>query len=231
MKKIAMVPCRGGSKGIPKKNIYPFNGKPLLYWNIKALLDYGQAEVYLNTDDAEIEKTALEYFGNLITIFNRSERTAKDTATTVELVQEFVEKQDMDNEDILIISQVTSPYLQPEDVRKAVDIIEHGKEKDDFNMLAGKYGSIQSVGYTHKFIYDYCGVCINVKGPHKRRQDWEGTLQRNGCLYVTTAGMIRRTASYTGGNLGQILQPHVWEIDSMGDLLKGEWEIGNTVKE
>lgn len=209
-----MVPCRGGSKGIHQKNIALFNGMPLLYWNIKALLDYGKADVYLNTDDEEIEAVAYDHFGNDINYFDRSIRTARDEATTIEVVQEFIEKVNLENNDILILTQVTSPYLTADDVGIFVRCL-----------LSAHYDSYQSVGRVYKFFYDDFGKCINYDGAHKRRQDWEGTLQRNGCLYVTTAGMIRKTASYTGGNLGQILQPHAWEIDEYADIVYGEAKL------
>ena len=114
---IAMVPMRSGSKSIPDKNIKDFCGKPLFAWNVGTLLECRKQgvvdRVYINSDTQTYHTTVSDYFqdGDL-RYFARSSRTAQDNAVNIDVAQEFIEKTDMENDDILLYVQVTSPYLK-----------------------------------------------------------------------------------------------------------------------
>lgn len=90
MKNIAIIPARGGSKRIPRKNIKPFLGKPIIAYSIEAALGSGVFdEVMVSTDDEEIAAIARKY-GAKVPFF-RSEKTASDTATTVDVLREVLQ--------------------------------------------------------------------------------------------------------------------------------------------
>lgn len=87
--KLAIIPARGGSKRIPRKNIRDFLGNPIIYYSIKAAIDCGYFdEVMVSTDDLEIAEIALK-FGAAIP-FMRSYKAADDEATTIEVIQEVL---------------------------------------------------------------------------------------------------------------------------------------------
>ncbi len=88
---IAIIPARGGSKRIPRKNIKEFCGKPIIAYSIEAALEAGIFdEVMVSTDDEEIADIAKQYGANVP--FMRSEKTSDDHATTADVLLEVLEK-------------------------------------------------------------------------------------------------------------------------------------------
>ncbi|SFH12503.1 pseudaminic acid cytidylyltransferase [Pontibacter chinhatensis] len=91
MKSLAIIPARGGSKRIPRKNIRPFLGKPIIAYSIEAALASGLfAEVMVSTDDEEIAHVAQEYGANVP--FLRSTGASDDFATTAQVLEEVLLK-------------------------------------------------------------------------------------------------------------------------------------------
>jgi N-acylneuraminate cytidylyltransferase len=119
MHTIAIIPARGGSKGIPRKNIKEFCGKPLIAWSIEAALDSKYVdEVYLSTEDEEIAKIG-ERYGAKISI--RPEELSTDTATTKAVLIDFVNRYECD---CLIVLQPTSPIRINGLIDKTIDRFE-----------------------------------------------------------------------------------------------------------
>lgn len=91
MKNIAIIPARGGSKRIPRKNIKPFMGKPIIAYSIEAALGSGLfEEVMVSTDDEEIAEVARQYGAKVP--FLRSVTTANDYATLADVLHEVLEQ-------------------------------------------------------------------------------------------------------------------------------------------
>lgn len=91
MKNLAIIPARGGSKRIPRKNVKPFLGKPMLAYSIEAALATGLFdEVMVSTDDEEIAEVARQYGAKVP--FMRSAETANDYATTDDVLREVIKK-------------------------------------------------------------------------------------------------------------------------------------------
>ena len=89
MKNIAIIPARGGSKRIPRKNIKDFLGKPIIAYSIQAALESGLfEEVMVSTDDEEIVEVARQYGANVP--FLRSEAASNDFATTADVLIEVL---------------------------------------------------------------------------------------------------------------------------------------------
>ena len=89
MKRLAIIPARGGSKRIPRKNIKPFLGKPIIAYSIKAALDSGLFdEVMVSTDDDEITNIAKQFGASVP--FLRSQKNADDFATTIDVIAEVI---------------------------------------------------------------------------------------------------------------------------------------------
>lgn len=91
MKNLCIIPARGGSKRIPRKNIKPFMGKPIIAYSIENAKATGLFdEIMVSTDDPEIVEIAKQYGASVP--FLRSEKTANDYATLADVLQEVVEK-------------------------------------------------------------------------------------------------------------------------------------------
>src|SRR5690242_889142 len=89
MKRIAIIPARGGSKRIPRKNIKLFFGKPIIAYSIEAALNSGLFdEIMVSTDDEEIASISQKYGANVP--FFRSARNADDYATTYDVIKEVL---------------------------------------------------------------------------------------------------------------------------------------------
>ena len=96
MSKIAIIPARGGSKRIPRKNVKLFLGKPIIAYSIEVALKSNLFdEVMVSTDDTEIAKIAIQYGASVP--FMRSDKTANDFATTFDVIQEVLQEYELLN--------------------------------------------------------------------------------------------------------------------------------------
>jgi CMP-N,N'-diacetyllegionaminic acid synthase len=111
MHTVAVIPARGGSKGLKNKNIYPVAGKPLLAWTIlQALASSSIERVFVTTDDQAIAKVASEYGADVIV---RPTELAGDKATSESAIQHAAEVIERDFHipiDVIVFLQATSPY-------------------------------------------------------------------------------------------------------------------------
>ena len=125
--KIAVIPARGGSKRIPRKNIKPFCGKPMIAWSIEAAKSSGLFEhVIVSTDDAEIAEVARQWGAEVP--FMRPEELANDHAGTTPVIahatqwaldQGFVV-------DAVCCIYATAPFVQIDDLKRAWDALNSG---------------------------------------------------------------------------------------------------------
>lgn len=124
MKNLAIIPARGGSKRIPRKNIKEFFGKPIISYSIKAAIDSGCFdEVMVSTDDKEISEISA-HFGALVP-FLRSEATSSDFATTAEVLVEVLEnyKKVAMEFDLACCIYPTAPFVTGTKLKKAHDLL------------------------------------------------------------------------------------------------------------
>lgn len=120
MKNLCIIPARGGSKRIPRKNIKPFMGKPIMAYSIEAALKSELFdEVMVSTDDKEFAEVAKKNGASVP--FLRSEATANDYATTVDVLLEVVEmyKQRGKEFDTVCCLYSTAPFVTSERLREA----------------------------------------------------------------------------------------------------------------
>lgn len=120
MKNLCIIPARGGSKRIPRKNIKPFLGKPMLAYSIEAALSTGLFdEVMVSTDDEEIAEVARQYGAKVP--FMRSSETANDFATTADVLHEVIDRyKDLGQEfEHFCCIYATAPMIQSKDIISA----------------------------------------------------------------------------------------------------------------
>lgn len=117
MKIIAIIPARGGSKRLPRKNIYPIWGKPMLSWSIKAAQDSKYIdEVWVTTEDEEIKKVALEYGAK---VHDRDPLLSGDKVYKMEAIRSCFGDVDS-GEDIVISLQANSPEITADILDSAI---------------------------------------------------------------------------------------------------------------
>ena len=127
---LAIVPARGGSKRLPRKNILELNGKPLIAWSIKAGLESKYVDkVIVSTDDEEIADIAQQYGADVP--FIRPGELATDESTTVDVVLHAIKELALRDEtyDYILLLQPTSPLRTAQHIDEAIDLM-RGRDSD-----------------------------------------------------------------------------------------------------
>lgn len=190
MRTLVIIPARGGSKGIPHKNIKPLNGKPLIYYTIDtARTIVCDEDICVSTDDDEIIEVVERY--GLKVPFKRPDELATDTAGTYEVLLHALNyyEQQGRHYDIVLLLQNTSPFRKAEQVQEAlalytpeVDMVVSVKE-----CAANPYYCVfeeNEDGYLH--------VCKG-DGNIFRRQDAPKVYEYNGAIYIMNAQVLKTT--------------------------------------
>ena len=186
MKNLCIIPARGGSKRIPRKNIKPFLGKPIIAYSIEAALKSGIFdEVMVSTDDVEFAEVAKKYGASVP--FLRSEATSNDYATTVDVLLEVVDryKQQGKEFDVVCCLYSTAPFVTAERLKEAC-----GKLSDKvdgcFTVVEYSYPIQRSLRMNEQGL-------IEIRYPEylkSRTQDLEKTYHDAGQFYfMKTAAM------------------------------------------
>jgi pseudaminic acid cytidylyltransferase len=122
MKTVALIPARGGSKRLPRKNILPFQGKPMIAHTIEAALQSGLFEkVVVSTDDPEINEISKKYDAHVLM---RDPSLATDQASVRAVALDFLEREK--EVELLCVLYATAPMRSAADIRATHALIERG---------------------------------------------------------------------------------------------------------
>lgn len=188
---LIIIPARGGSKGIPRKNIKSLNGKPLIYYAIDtARAITTDDNICVSTDDVEI-KSVVENYG-LEVPFLRPQELSTDTAGTYEVLLhalDYYEKQGK-HYDIVLLLQTTSPFRTAEQVKEALAIY----DKSNADMVVS-VKECPANPYYNVFEEDAEGYLHVCKGNGNifRRQDAPKVYEYNGAIYIMDAEKLKNT--------------------------------------
>ena len=209
---IVLIPARGGSKGIPKKNIKKFMGSPLIVHTINyALSCHGISDVYVTTDNLEISEISKNAGAKII---DRPSNISTDTATTESAIEHALSQINI-KPDIIVLLQPTSP-LRPE------GSLEKGIKK----FISEGYDSLLSISPTHKFFWGVSETKTTPKYDYlnrPRRQDLNQnqiSYIENGSLYIFSYNHFQKVKNRLGGKIGHIIFPEEYsmEIDTELDF-------------
>ncbi len=213
MTTIAIIPARGGSKGVPRKNIRLLAGKPLIAHSIEDAQESNLVDqVYVSTDDHEIATIAAEYGANII---ERPAELAHDTASSESALihsLQTLEQQNI-NPDLLVFLQCTSP------IRTGVEI-----DQAIAKLKAEQADSLLSVSPSHRFLWeevDGVAKSINYDYRHRpRRQDMNPQYVENGSIYVFKPWVLKENQNRLGGKIALYVMSEMAavEIDSEDDF-------------
>lgn len=181
MKPLVIIPARGGSKGIPHKNIKPLGGKPLICYAIDTARKFTSDEnICVSTDDDAIIKV-VEYYG-LNVPFKRPDYLATDNAGTNGVLLHALDfyEQKGNHYDVVVLLQATSPFRRAEDVIEAVNLYDNSIDMVTSVMPA------KCNPYYDGFEDNAEGLLTISKGDGTidRRQDAPQVWQQNGAVYV-----------------------------------------------
>lgn len=224
MKPLYLIPARGGSKGVPWKNIRPLGDKPLIVYSIRDALDVaGNAdEVVVSTDSEEIAAVAREAGANVP--FIRPAELATDTAGSREVMLHAVDFMNAKgkNYDCIVLLQPTSPFRNIEDIRKGMEIFE--TQHPDM-VVSVKPAATNP--YYNAYECNEKGMLRISKGDGmiSRRQDAPPVWEFDGSIYVIGVDALRKNPSL--GRMQRILPllntvKHNIDIDTELDFLLAE---------
>ena len=118
-KRIAIIPARRGSKGLPKKNVLIMNGKPLVEWTIECAINSDCFdEIVVSTDDPQVVSIVASY--DVVSLHNRPEHLGEDNVPGIEVVLDVLKSYPGFNSGILL--QPTSPLRLPLDIQRIIDL-------------------------------------------------------------------------------------------------------------
>lgn len=219
MKTIAIIPARGGSKRIPRKNIKAFCGKPIIAYSIEAALNSGIFDtVMVSTDDEEIASIAKEYGADVP--FLRSEKNSDDFASTLDVIEEVIEiyKSEGSAFDNCCCIYPTAPFISDEKLKQAQELFLKGKLDCVFPVLEYNFPIQRAV----KRDKNGKTVMFQPEFLRSRSQDLEKSYHDAGQFYFFNIESILDQRKFWTDNSGSIV------LDAMSgqDIDTNEdWEI------
>jgi len=214
---IAIIPARGGSKGVPKKNIKLLEGKPLIAYSIEAAKNSGVVDkVFVSTDDEEIAEVSKKYGAEIV--YEKEENKDQFDLTKESYLQyaiEEIEKLGIKIK-LIVFLQATSPLRNSEKVKEAIKkIYEEG------------YDSALSVYPTYAYFGEVKeGQYIPFRKVRQRKQEMVPWYCDNGALYVIKRPVFDRVRNRYGGKIGVVMMT---EEDSLQIDYPSEWWLANQI--
>lgn len=212
MKILGIIPARGESKGILKKNIKLLNSKPLIAYTIEAALTSNLYRVIVSTDCEEISNISKEYGAE---VMMRPSHLAEDKTPTLPVLQDVILKLN-EKFDAVMTLQPTSPLRTLEDINKSIEIFSSDKEADSLVSVVEVPHS-----YMPEKLMSLNGKYLTGNSQVKRRQEVSTIYARNGAaIYITKT---EKLSEYIFG--GKILPYFMSKIKSFDIDDIEDWKI------
>lgn len=222
IKKIAIIPARGGSKRIPRKNIKLFFNKPIIAYTIETALESGLFdEVMVSTDDAEIAEIAIKY-GAKVPFF-RTEKNSDDNATTADVLIEVLDEYKLRFNvkfDLACCIYPTSPLIQVRHLAEAHDLISEKHYDSVFPVVAFSYPIWRGVSMNDQNL-------VSMQWPeyyNSRSQDLKTIYHDAGQWYWFNTDALKCSKKlYMDRSFGLLLEDtEVQDIDNLVDFKLAE---------
>lgn len=198
-----LILARGGSKGIPRKNIIDINGKPLIQYAIEAAKASKANHIYVSTDCAAIMLEAIKHKANVIM---RPSNISGDNSKSEDALMHFAKTISFD---ILVFIQPTSPLMIAEDINNGLEML-------------GEYDSVFSAYKEHWIPRWNIGNTPDNWDINNRpmRQDMPEKWVENGAIYITKREFLEKSGLRYSGKIGilEMPQSRSFQIDTLDDL-------------
>ena len=205
---LAIIPARGGSKRLPRKNILDLNGKPLIAWSIEAGLSSKYIDKVVVTSDDDDILNLSKSLG--VEILKRPDYLASDTATTFDTIKHVIEK--VANYDYIILLQPTSPLRGGLHIDEAIELLENKKASAVISVCKMDHSplwsntidkSLSMVGFLKDEVLN------------KRSQDLEKYYRVNGAIFICK---VERLLENKGFFLKENIYAYVMDRKSSVDI-------------
>ena len=224
MRVLGIIPARGGSKGVPRKNLKKLNGTPLIKYTIDAALNSNLNEVVVSTDDEEIANFAI--LCGCMVPFVRPIDLASDSARSIDVaIHALKAMEEITNTsfDAIMLLQPTTPFRSSQDINDALELIAQDE-------MASSVISVVDVKAYHPARMKYIENCILIDPPfceayeNQNRQELRPMFIRNGAIYLTKRQVLLNH-SYKGEKCMALImsEERSVNIDTMNDFDVAEW--------
>ena len=225
---LAIIPARGGSKGLPRKNILLMNRKPLIYYTIKRALESRCLdEIVVSTDDKEI-KSLSKKFGSKVV--DRPEEFAKDKSPTIDAIRHVIKtlKKEGKTFDIILLLEPTSPLRKKDDIDKSIRSFVDNYTKADALVSLGEI-ALESPFISKIIKKGFVSPLIRSDKKVFQRQQLPKTYFPYGVVYMAkTKALLKTGTFYQRKTLPYIIERwQNYEVDDFYDFLSVETIMKN----
>ena len=225
---LIIIPARGGSKRLPRKNVLPLAGKPLICWSIEAALEAKlNARIMVTSDDEEILAIARQYQSQGVIAYKRRDELATDTTSTADVLIDAVKVEQAAGHGpkTLVLLQPTSPLRTAEDILAALEVYRDGGCEDTVVTVCELDHPTAWVGTIGD---DSRLEGVDLSG--KRSQDYRKEYRLNGAVYVATTDWLVSSSSLFTESLFVSVMPKMrsLDIDSSADFYFSEYLLAHT---
>ncbi|HOE93696.1 MAG TPA: acylneuraminate cytidylyltransferase family protein [Methanofastidiosum sp.] len=205
---ICLIPARGGSKGLKRKNIKLFGGEPLIAHTIKAAINSKLIDnIYVSTEDEEISQISKNY-GALVS--KRPKELAKDETKTIEVLLDFLNNLNFDKDKLIIILlQPTSPLRTTQDIDDSINVFLEGKCESVISVCKINHSPL----WSFKFEEGYLKPFFKQEYLEQRRQELPILYAPNGAIYISTPKTLNEYLSFFGNKTIPYIMPFERSID------------------
>ncbi|MDD5571193.1 MAG: pseudaminic acid cytidylyltransferase [Bacteroidales bacterium] len=215
MKNIAIIPARGGSKRIPRKNIKDFLGKPIIAYSISAAINSQLFdEIMVSTDDNEIAEIAKQYGAKVP--FMRSAKCSNDFATTIDVIDEVISCYEKTNIkfDNLCCIYPTAPLISPERLKESFALLNLKNYDSVFPVVPFSYPVLRGLRLNKERVQMVWPEHLN-----SRSQDLETIYHDAGQFYMAKTESMKLKKTLWTDNTGAIIlsEMEVQDIDNEAD--------------
>ncbi|MDD2798226.1 MAG: acylneuraminate cytidylyltransferase family protein [Bacteroidales bacterium] len=221
-KTLYLIPARGGSKGIPHKNIKPLNGKPLILYSVEVARQLADdADICVSTDDDAIIKVVEE--SGLKVPFKRPEALATDTSGSYEVILHALDfyTQKGIKYDVVVLLQPTSPFRTAQHVIEAISLYD-----DSIDMVVSVCEAAANPYYTLFEENENGFLDKSKKGNFNRRQDCPKVYEYNGAIYVISVKSLREKSLSEFVKIRKYEMPRELSIDLDTPL---DWKMAELI--
>ena len=226
MKILGVIPARGGSKGVPRKNIYPILGKPLIAYTIEAALNCSLInDLVVSSEDNEIRNIAIQFGAKAP--FIRPKDLATDLSLAIPTIQHAVVEMETINSikyDVVIMLQPTAPLRTSDDLTQSIHMLLNSDADSVISIVnVDNWHPMKMKKFNNGLLEDY------EKPPMENppRQILPDVYINNGAIYATMRDVLMNENSFKGKKcLGyEMPQEKSVNIDNMIDIISAEYYL------
>jgi len=212
-KVFCIIAARGGSKGLPRKNVLMISGKPLITYTIELSKKVKYIDkIFVTTEDSEIKKISLEAGA---TVTDRPKELATDTAKHLDVIKHFINSMKIENDPILVLLSPTSPIRDVKDIENCIEL--YNQDTDGvISVDEVKIHPARMFRMKENFLHFLLG-----KSPPSNRQEMETLYAMNGSVFIMSCNFVKnQKESIIGGRIkGYIMdEMHSLDIDTPFDF-------------